>query len=209
VNCFRQETNPTFDPNNPACQLVDRLVYGDSSPVITSATAANVSSLETAGVDVQLDWGLDFGGAGRLATNLVVTYLDKYEFQFAPGLPIVDRVGTIGDSIGSSYPEYKMLLNLDYSISKFRVGARYRYLPSMDNKYADYDPFTTVGVPSIDYLDLNASWYPTEASELTVGAINVTDQEPPLYTTYPQMNTDPSTYDVLGRRYYVRLAYRF
>jgi outer membrane receptor protein involved in Fe transport len=209
VNCFRQETNPTFDPNNPACQLVDRLVYGDSSPVITSATAANVSSLETAGVDVQLDWGLDFGGAGRLATNLVVTYLDKYEFQFAPGLPIVDRVGTIGDSIGSSYPEYKMLLNLDYSISKFRVGARYRYLPSMDNKYADYDPFTTVGVPSIDYLDLNASWYPTEASELTVGAINVTDQEPPLYTTYPQMNTDPSTYDVLGRRYYVRAAYRF
>jgi outer membrane receptor protein involved in Fe transport len=79
----------------------------------------------------------------------------------------------------------------------------------MENKYHDYDPFTTVGVPSIDYLDLNASWYPTEAAELTVGAINVTDQEPPLYTTYPQMNTDPSTYDVLGRRYYVRAAYRF
>ncbi len=209
VSCYRQDFNPTFDPGNPNCALVDRLRFGDGSPVITTATSANVSSLETAGVDLQLDWGLDFGGAGRLATNLVVTYLDKFEFQFAPGLPTVDRVGTIGDSIGSSYPEYKMLLNLDYTIANFRVGARYRYLPSMDNKYAEYDPFTTVGVPSVDYLDLNASWYPTEASELTVGAINVTDEEPPLYTTYPQMNTDPSTYDVLGRRYYVRAAYKF
>jgi iron complex outermembrane recepter protein len=64
-------------------------------------------------------------------------------------------------------------------------------------------------VPSIDYIDLNASWYATEKAEISVGVINVTDQEPPLYTNPAQMNTDPSTYDVLGRRYFMRAAYKF
>ena len=45
--------------------------------------------------------------------------------------------------------------------------------------------------------------------ELTVGVENVGDEEPPLFPSYTQANTDPSQYDVLGRRYLMNLRYRF
>lgn len=203
--------NQSFDPNDPTCQVVDRSVYGDSTPVISAGITSNASKLETAGIDVQIDWGLDFGGAGRLATNFVYTYLDKYELSIREGLPVLDRKGQVSDTPGETLPEWKMLLNMDYYFlnDMFRIGARYRYLPAMDNKYMNYDNVTTVGTPDIDYLDLNASWYLTSSAELSLGVTNVTNQEPPLYTASIEMNTDPSTFDVLGRRYFARLNYKF
>jgi len=36
-----------------------------------------------------------------------------------------------------------------------------------------------------------------------------TDEDLPIYPTYIQANSDPSQYDVFGRRYYVRLRYSF
>ena len=45
---------------------------------------------------------------------------------------------------------------------------------------------------------------------LTVGALNIADKDPPVYTTSSgvgiQSTTDPSTYDVLGRRYFLSLT---
>ena len=38
---------------------------------------------------------------------------------------------------------------------------------------------------------------------------NLTDKDPPLFTSYSNSNTDPSTYDVLGRRYFVGVSARF
>jgi len=35
------------------------------------------------------------------------------------------------------------------------------------------------------------------------------DEQPPFYTPSVQANTDPSTYDVLGRRYTIGLTARF
>jgi iron complex outermembrane receptor protein len=42
---------------------------------------------------------------------------------------------------------------------------------------------------------------------LRAGVTNVLNQEPPIFPTYQQANTDPSVYDVLGRRYFVGLNY--
>ena len=40
------------------------------------------------------------------------------------------------------------------------------------------------------------------------GVENLADADPPIYPNYVQANTDPSQYEVLGRRYFVRLNYR-
>jgi outer membrane receptor protein involved in Fe transport len=79
----------------------------------------------------------------------------------------------------------------------------------MDNKYASYDPFTTLGSPAITYVAANVSWRPADALELRAGVENLTDEKPPLYTAGVQMNTDPSTFDVLGRRYFLRANMKF
>jgi len=68
-------------------------------------------------------------------------------------------------------------------------------------------------IPSVDYLDLSASQeFSTgvlENLKFGVGVENVTDEDPPIYPSYVQANTDPSQYDVFGRRCYASLRYSF
>jgi iron complex outermembrane recepter protein len=44
---------------------------------------------------------------------------------------------------------------------------------------------------------------------LGFGIENVTDRDPPIFPSAVAANTDPQQYDVLGRRYFVTLNYRF
>jgi outer membrane receptor protein involved in Fe transport len=168
-----------------------------------------VSSLRTAGVDVQVDWALNLGNAGKLDLNLLGNWLQKWEISYLPGLPTIDYRGTIGDCVACAFADYKLLLNARWQFHDFGAGLRAQYLPAMDNKYASYDPFTTVGVPSVTYLDANVSWRLGDKLELRAGVENLTDEQPPIYTAAIQMNTDPSTYDVLGRRYFLRANMKF
>ena len=206
--------NPTLDPDDPACRAVNREVQLDGDPAegqpsVPSQGTANVSSLRTAGIDLQLDWGLSLGKAGKLDLNLLANWLQKWEIAYVPGLPLIDYKGTIGDNIGGAFPDYKLLLNARWQRNEFGAGLRLQHLPAMDNKYQSYDPFTTVGTPAMTYLDANVSWQLKDALELRLGIENLTDETPPLYTAGVQMNTDPSTFDVLGRRYFLRANMKF
>ena len=68
-------------------------------------------------------------------------------------------------------------------------------------------------IPHYDYFDLGASYDFEEGAlaglELRAGVENATDENPPIFPSYSQSNTDPSQYDVLGRRYYLSLRYAF
>ena len=68
---------------------------------------------------------------------------------------------------------------------------------------------TTTVLEPLHYFDLNGSWAVNDTVVLRAGVNNVTDEEPRVYSPGVQANTDPSTYDVLGRRYYVGLTARF
>jgi iron complex outermembrane recepter protein len=206
--------NSALSADDPACRAIDRVTdldgeASDGEPSVPSQGTANVSTLRTSGVDVQVDWGVDFGAGGKLDLNLLGNWLQAWEISYLPGLPNIEYRGTIGDNVGGAFPDYKLLFNARWSFRDFGAGLRVQHLPKMDNKYASYDPFTTVGTPAITYLDANVSWHPGERLELRGGVENLTDESPPLYTGAVQMNTDPSTFDVLGRRYYLRANVKF
>jgi outer membrane receptor protein involved in Fe transport len=206
--------NPNFDPNDPACKAINRVTDSsgnpsDGTPWVPSQGTSNVSQLNTSGIDLQLDWGVDLGKAGNLDFNLLGNWLKEWSIDYLPSIAAIDYRGTIGDQIGGAFPDYKLFLNAHWNRGPLGVGLRARYLPAMSNKYASYDSFTTVGVPSVTYLDANASWKFTDSVDLHLGVENATDEQPPLYSAAIQMNTDPSTYDVLGRRYYMRANFKF
>jgi iron complex outermembrane receptor protein len=213
--CFGYSgNNPNLDANDPACRAINRTTFTDGSvangvPSVHNQGTANVSSLRTSGIDLQFDWSVGLGEAGKLDLNLLANWMRKWEISYVPGLPLIDYKGSAGDTIGSALPDYKLLLNARWQWNAFGAGLRVQYLPAMDNKYASYDPFTTVGTPDITYLDANVSWRLKEALELRLGIENLTDESPPLYTAAVQMNTDPSTFDVLGRRYFLRANLKF
>jgi iron complex outermembrane receptor protein len=213
--CFGfQGNNPDFDANDPACRSINRTTQLNGNPAggrpsVPSQGVANVSTLSTSGVDVQFDWNVDLGGAGKLDFNVLGNWLQKWEIAYLPGLPTIDYTGTIGDGVSNVFPDYKLLLNARWQFRDVAAGLRVQHLPAMDNKYASYDPTTTVGTPAITYLDANVSWRMADTLELRAGVENLTDETPPLYTAAVQMNTDPSTFDVLGRRYFLRANLKF
>jgi outer membrane receptor for ferrienterochelin and colicin len=65
-------------------------------------------------------------------------------------------------------------------------------------------------VPAYSYPDLSAGDTFARAVERSAGVVNLTDKQPPLILTgLTASNTDHSSYDGLGRRYFVWLTTRF
>jgi outer membrane receptor protein involved in Fe transport len=109
--------------------------------------------------------------------------------------------------LGASRPDWKWNVNLGYAWGGAQVSTQWRYIAGMsDYTERDYE------VPSVDYLDAFASYeFAGALSGLTIraGIENITDQDPPLLPSAVAANTDPSQYDLLGRRYSVSASYRF
>ena len=99
---------------------------------------------------------------------------------------------------------------MSYGWRDLTVGASWRYVDSMQDTDA-VDP--VFRIPSVDHFDLSASYdFSTgflDGLRLGIGVENVTDEDPPIFPSSVQANTDPSQYDVFGRRYYASLRYSF
>lgn len=209
--CFDPTNNPTFAMDNPWCTYFSRdPATGEIENLFQ--INRNVGGLKTSGVDLQLDWRVALG-PGELGLNWLVSWLDSYERRAGPETPAEQLAGTISKTNtfslpGGSLPEWKSNLAASYAWRALEVTARWRYVDSMrDGQVEDFD------VPSRSYVDLYARYMfgPGLLGGLSMGLgiENIGDQDPPIYPSYVQANTDPSQYDVLGRRYFLRLNYRF
>jgi iron complex outermembrane recepter protein len=201
-------SNPSYDPNNSFCQLFQR-DPGTGQIINTFETNANLGTLRTSGVDFQVDWNAalaDLGAPdwGRLAINVTGTWLENWERQDLPGGAFTDRTGTISNSFGLTLPEWKLLSSLSWAAGPVTLGVRWRHQGEVEN----FNNRANV-IDAIDYFDLNGSWAVNDTVSLRAGVNNITDELAPVYTPSIASNTDPSTYDLLGRRYYVGLTARF
>ncbi|GAW40911.1 Vitamin B12 transporter BtuB precursor [Brevundimonas sp. SH203] len=199
--------NPNFDAGNAYCQLFRRdSLSGNIVGAIENK--ANLGMVKTSGIDLQADWTLSMadigaGDWGRLKFNTVISWLENYEDNVVAGGAFTDRTGTIDSSFGNTFPEWKALTSVTWSDGPFSIGARWRRIGEITVIN------TTEVLPSIDYFDLNGSWAINDTVSLRGGVNNLTDEQPNVFVPGVQANTDPSTYDVLGRRYYVGLTAKF
>ncbi len=211
--CYDPAFNPGFDVNNEFCNFFTR--DGQTSEIIDATeTNQNLASFKTTGIDIQVDWTIE-AGPGDLSFNLLATNLLEWERQALPGDAFQDLSGTIGtpvvDSVTVAYPEWKWTFGADYRVGDMGFNLRWRHVDSMTD--SDDETFE---VDAVDYLDLGASYdfenaFNGSLSGLTarVGIKNATDVDPEIFPANVQANTDPSTYDTLGRRYFVSLNYAF
>ncbi|MBI1682609.1 TonB-dependent receptor domain-containing protein [Caulobacter hibisci] len=195
------------------CNLFTR---SSTTGEITNVTLTNLNlgEYKTSGVDFQLDWGFGLGAVGlddkygSIKVNLVGNYLESFKIQSLPGEEFVELKGTIGNTQISgtavSHPEWKYATSVDYQYGPVNLGVRWRHIGDMVDAY---HPDEKIG--AVDYFDLNANWSINETYALRGGVTNLTDKQPPYFSSYVQANTDPSTYDVLGRRFYVGFKAKF
>jgi len=201
--CYDPTYNPDYVASNPYCTFFKRdAVSGD---VLAVEIDRNIGRVETSGMDVGASWSAT-AGAGRASANLNLTYVDTWKVT-EPGGYQAEYAGTIGSTgLGGAIPRWRSLLQLGYDWQQVRLYARWQYVSSMrDAVYPDFH------VPATNYVGagvrVEVAKGPLAGLGVTIGVDNLFDEEPPLFPSYSQANTDPSQYDVLGRRFFISVQY--
>ena len=106
-------------------------------------------------------------------------------------------------------PDWKTLTSLIYRLEKFEGGVRWRHLPEMKDITSVTRPASpAAGVDAYDLFDVTLVYKFNDNILVRGGVNNVADEEPPIVGgTIGQ--TQPGTYDILGRYYYLGLQLGF
>ncbi|MNY64783.1 TonB dependent receptor [compost metagenome] len=64
------------------------------------------------------------------------------------------------------------------------------------------------GVPNYDIFDLNGAWKINDRLNLSGGITNLFDADPVMIAGTPGL-TQPGTYDIIGRSFYLALSAKF
>jgi len=187
-----------------SCNFVQRRDNYDIDFVINSNY--NAAKYELSGVDFQVEGNMatslgDFRGTLLWSRNL------NYDLQSFEGDGFSDLVGLY---TGSSFAEDKANLTLGWSQDRFSVTYLGEYIGGME---ADTTfSFLTDYVQNLSselYHDLIFDYRMGEDRNglVSIGITNVTDEAPPYIDAGFNANTDPSTFRLFGRSYFVRLKY--
>jgi outer membrane receptor protein involved in Fe transport len=216
TQCMSPVTNPSFDPNHPACLLIVRdPSNGGQAPVDVSYT--NEGAINTAGVDMQLDWNGDLG-QGMISVNFLASVLNKVETRIDPESQWQDWKGTSGpndlNGIQGGAFDYRTFTTVSYGAGPWSMSLRWRHLPGLASEASLQDPNdTSVPTGSYNMFDVSGRYRIHDNWQLRYGIDNLLDAEPERWfadadTTANGM-TNPDFYDVLGRRYYMGLSIEF
>ena len=218
--CFNADgqSNPTYSIDDPGgyCRLINRHpITGERN--IVDSPYVNQGTLKTSGVDLQVNWIRDLS-EGSLFINSMVTYLNEFKLQDAPGERFIDWKGSLGQ--GGQF-DYRMNTTIGYRFGggNASVNLTWIHLPSVRHENKARDPSLTVlDTESYDRFNLFADYQVNDRISLRAGIDNLFDEDPPIvgsdpfHPTNPNRNafsTNPQFYDILGRSAYVGLTMAF
>ncbi len=171
-----------------------------------SSQQVNVGSETMKGVDAAARYSFDLAGRSAMF-DAGVTYLDDYTIvPFPGGAPILYQ-GHIGGGNGG-YPKWRGLTSLTVDDPKWSATYSIQWI----GRATDFNAApTAIGyrTPNVFYHNAQFAYRLTEKAIVTVGGDNIWNKKAPYLPSYTDANTDTMTYDLLGRRGYVRVSYQF
>lgn len=207
------------EPQNP-----ERVVRaGDplNGPLLqVNVTYVNAQTLETSGLDLVSSYKMETD-LGTFTPSISATYILSYDLE-DPQAGTIDGVGVRNfNNIGVSTPELRYNLGLNWKAENHSANIFVRYIDSYgdDQNCADGNAFSaacTLGFKEIDShvtidaqynLDLGAMFETDSSYVLTIGGVNLTDEDPPQVFT--NSGFDSKVHDPRGRQIYARLAIEF
>ena len=209
--CYAAE-NGGIGGSSTWCNSLERNPIGTVSNV--QATLANLSSWDVEGIDTNFSYNTDLAGMDlRLdwETSYYMTW-DRVTFE---GADVDDWVGEAG-----AIPEWKHTFAGNLRSDDWAANYTIRYIGEMiDPTVQDArtpEEREAAKNASADYI-AEANWthnasftyFVSESLSLTAGVRNLFDETPAYYTSYDDANTDPYTYDVLGRRWFMNMNLSF
>ncbi|MBU2871320.1 TonB-dependent receptor [Colwellia sp. E2M01] len=189
------------------CQSADIAIDG-TGLISFNNGFQNIGGQSTSGYDINIAYNFEAVGLSWKAT-LDTSIVDKFEKSDQDGV-VTDFSGLITGGEGS-YAKLKTNFNLSVVAESWKAGYELRYIDEMDSFSCLAAPSECYApiVESIIYHDVTASYYLSNTVTLSGGINNLLDEEPPYYTGYNDSNTDPYTYDVLGRYFFIKASITF
>lgn len=193
--------------------LVNRINGQLTDPrAFVASNSQNLNEESGEGIDLstKVNWE---AGAGDMVLDVRMAYLLSHERQTSAVQPLCEDAGT------TSEPEWRVNGQLGYARDDWTATLTFRYLGETEDLVggrADGSCSVTSSgfvfdVDSYLELGLRGTYSFSERSELAVGFINITDEEPPFSLTaageWPWF--DQSLYDPRGTRFYMNLKHNF
>ncbi len=169
----------------------------------------NLGGTKTQGVDLAVRYGIPTPSIGRFNLVFDGTYLIAYDTTDVSGVTVKHQ-GNYDNQL--AMPKFKANTSILWALGGLGAGVTARYVQSyvecasgfcsLDNSqqrtvdaYMPFDLFLAYSLKSR-----------AGTTAIAVGMNNVLDETPPYIYNAGNANSDPSTYDYLGRYYYVRLS---
>lgn len=197
---------------SPLCALIEtRDPTGQLTRIRTQTS--NIARIKTSGIDGSISYGHALGAEGTMSYLLSGTYLLKYKQQPYPGLAYDDFDGYIGGLNINARPKVRLNWVVGYADESWAFNYTGRLI-GKTKSFTTRDNSTTgqsvrSKVPTYTYHDIQGGYNFGNGIELVAGVRNVFDKKPPFYFDYDDTNTDPSTYDTVGRYFYTAVRAKF
>lgn len=182
----------------------------------TAATAGEIIEVQqiTTNLGTLATDGMDIGAHELLPTDVAGTFRVNLDMQHVLTYKNLgtEYAGTYSTTFGND-TKWRALASIEWSFHGFDAYASEQWIGSLeipDGSPGSANP--VVQIPNIFYTNvtLGYTFAPTN-THIQAGIQNLTDKQPPLFYTNNVINanTDVSTYDVLGRQYFVGFVQKF
>ena len=200
-----------------SCALVTR----DSAYEVTRVIdpLLNVAEQGAKGFDAEVHYAWEAAGLGRFDASVLWSHMLERTKTAYPGASEEDLSSRYTDPTaedGGAYPGDKINYSFKWYWRDLMVGYEGEYISSLEadtfcNCGAGNQPDGTYRqtVDSYLYHDIVASYDFGQGTKLAAGVTNLTNEEPPFIEVGFNATTDPATYRMLGRGYYLRLTHKF
>lgn len=217
----------------------DGAITVDNPPLVAGVNIAElgVSGVDLqVNYGTDIPFSLMGSGDSRINVNFLGTWTESSFFQPVQELPnVIECAGLFAGECGEPTPEFKWTSRFSWQDGPLTTSVRWRHLGSVDSQDSiladpngiDYTEFGGVNqIDSYDLIDLTLSYEASENFTLAFGVNNLFDTLPGtpefdgiFVTNRPnslllgdnqeQANTYPSTYDVIGRDFFVSASFKF
>ncbi|HET8699459.1 MAG TPA: TonB-dependent receptor, partial [Gammaproteobacteria bacterium] len=182
ADCLSADTNPTYSPLHPSCQLIVRNPQSGAIATV-DIIYTNEAAADLAGLDIQFDWRADLG-PGTLTLSELATITDHWKTQVNAASPWIDYTGTTGPGdirgVNQFAYDYRLFTTLAYGAGNWNGSLRWRYLPSITPEGAIRTTAQYHDTPSYNIFDVSGGYSFNEKWDLRFGVDNLFDKDPPV-----------------------------
>ncbi len=187
------------------CDLITRASFNGTlrsgiSGVGFEQTNINIASLETSGIDLQVNYSFDIKDYGSVRLDYASTILDELSETSFPGAEAVDCAGSFGNACDRvPSPEYRHRFLATWNTPwDFDVIGTWRHFGETDN--IDESDTLESTLDAVNYLDVTVSYNVLENLNLKLGVLNLLGEDTPVFSgagpaTFGNGNTYPTIFD--------------